>query len=193
MGTDYYVVQYEMKENAPLIQPATEIKQFVWNGETYMSKPVARKNELEFRFFKVLEFGSVNLYAFGGSGLAPAPSAKSSSSWKPDINIGMGSGGGVGLGSGINIGGRPNSPAAMPQSRQAPQTYFIEKPGAVPLQEIPLHLQDRKQQQGIRRTLERMFNNDAELNTLIQSTARINIETLAEVVLNYNKRHARNY
>ena len=60
---------------------------------------------MEFRFFKVEEMGTVNLYSMGNTSVEETPEKRVKV--RPSIGVGLGSGGygGVGLGGGITFGG----------------------------------------------------------------------------------------
>lgn len=137
-GTDYFSVFISANDEADVILPAKDVKNFFWNGDSFVSKGFANGRNFEYRFVKVIEMGTVNLYSFGGGTLVPEVKEKKVK-FRPSIGIGTGTGGygGMGMGGGISIGsGRnaaPERPAGAPVVR-----YFIEKPGAGPLQEVPM-------------------------------------------------------
>jgi hypothetical protein len=120
---------------------AKDIKEFNWNGDTYVSKPIVVKKRMEHRFFKLVSYGAVNLYAFGGNtGVAEEAPAAKRPRIRPNVGVGMGSGMGSGVGGGISIdlGGRRNAePVAA--KRSIPSFYFIERLGS-PMQQLPINL-----------------------------------------------------
>lgn len=137
-GTDYFSVFISANDEADVILPAKDIKNFFWNGDSFVSKGFANGRNFEYRFVKVIEMGTVNLYSFGGGTLVPLAKEKKVK-FRPSIGIGTGTGGygGMGMGGGISIGGGNNSAPERPAGAPAIR-YFIEKPGAGPLQEVPM-------------------------------------------------------
>lgn len=161
---------------------AKDIHSFVWNGETYASKPILIKKKMEFRFFKVIETGTVNLYSYGeiaGIEEAPQPRAKV----RPTFGVGMGTGGfGGGLGGGITIGGggRRNEQTTANAPKQK-VTYFIEKPGTGPMQEVNL-----ANTNAVKTILLQKLTNDEDLAESIKSTDFFDPKNLAAYVKAYN-------
>ncbi len=70
-GTDYFSVFISANDEADVILPAKDIKNFFWNGNSFVSKGFANGRNFEYRFVKVIEMGTVNLYSFGGGTLVP--------------------------------------------------------------------------------------------------------------------------
>ena len=139
-GTNYSSVAILEDDNAIKEYQAKNIHSFVWNGETYVSKPIVIKKKMEFRFFRLLEGGKVNLYAFGSKAITEQP-APAKTRVRPTFGVGLGSGGfGGGLGGGISIGGGGNrrNDEQVINSGPGKVTYFIEKPGTGPMQEVNL-------------------------------------------------------
>ncbi|MES2447024.1 MAG: hypothetical protein V4546_07575 [Bacteroidota bacterium] len=162
---------------------AKDINSFVWNGETYASKPILVKKKMEFRFFKVLETGVVNLYTYGDKGLAeeaPQPRPKI----RPTFGVGMGTGGfGGGLGGGVSIGGgggRRNDQSINNGTKQK-ITYFIEKPGTGPIQEVNLDNTN-----AVKTILLQKLINDEDLAESIKATESFDPKNLAAYVKAYN-------
>ena len=52
-GTNYSTVALERDDQTVVQYQAKDIESFVWNGETYVSKPILVKKKLETRFFKL--------------------------------------------------------------------------------------------------------------------------------------------
>ena len=161
---------------------AKDIQSFVWNGETYASKPILVKKKMEFRFFKVLETGTVNLYTYGDKGLveeAPQPRPKI----RPTFGVGMGTGGfGGGLGGGISIGGggrRNDQPTTNGIKQKV--SYFIEKPGTGPMQEVNL-----ANANAVKALLLQKLINDEDLAESIKSTDSFDPKNLAAYIKAYN-------
>lgn len=179
---DESIVQYEAKK----------IKEFIWNGETYVAKPILIGKNLEFRFFRLLEQGTVNLYAIGGNTMAEEPRPKRSSKVRPSFSVGGGTGGlGGGIGGRISIGGGRNSPAEQPK-RVTPTTYFIEKPGTGPLMEVPAEGPDAPgKTQHIKNVLLQKMNNDSDISTRINAAELFNPALLRQMVIDYNKNTAK--
>lgn len=161
---------------------AKDIQSFIWNGETYASKPIVIKKKMEFRFFKVIETGAVNLYTYGDNGAIEQP-APQRVKIRPTIGVGMGTGGfGGGLGGGVTIGG--GGRAIETQAYNAPKgkvTYFLEKPGTGPMQEINLDNTN-----AVKSILLQKLTNDDELAESIKLTQGFDEKNLAAYVKAYN-------
>jgi hypothetical protein len=137
-GTDYSIVAMQQDDQTIVQYLAKDIQSFIWNGETYVSKPILVKKKLETRFFKLVESGAVNLYSFGDKKITEQPQ-QARVKVRPTFGVGMGTGGfGGGLGGGISIGGgggrRESETVTNPTNGKV--FYFIEKPGSGPMQEI---------------------------------------------------------
>lgn len=139
-GTNYSTVAIQQEDETIVQYQAKDIQSFVWNGETYVSKPILVKKKLETRFFKVVETGVVNLYSFGDKKVTEQPQ-QARVKVRPTFGVGMGTGGfGGGLGGGISIGGggRRNDTEPTTTATNGKVFYFIEKPGTGPMQEVAL-------------------------------------------------------
>jgi len=124
---------------------AKDIKEFNWNGDAYISKPIVVQKRAEYRFFRLISHGEVNLYAFGGNtGLMDEAPAPKRSRIRPNVDVGMGTGGmggGMGGGIAIDLGGRRSAePAAV--KRKIPSFYFIERLGS-PMQQLPINMGEK--------------------------------------------------
>lgn len=168
---------------------AKDIKEFNWNGDTYVSKPIIVKKRMEHRFFRLVVYGAVNLYAFGGSSgiVEEAPAAKRPRV-RPNVGVGMGSGMGSGVGGGISIdlGGRRNAEPA-PVKRNIPSFYFIERLGS-PMQQLPINLEaapadPNGQLKSI--LLQKLTNNHA-IEQRIKNTPSIDEKELISIIKAYN-------
>ncbi|RNL49717.1 hypothetical protein [Pedobacter jejuensis] len=187
-GTDYFSVFIKANDETDVILPAKDIKNFFWNGNTYLSKGFATGKNLEYRFVKVLEMGKVNLYAFGGEALMPAQKQKRVR-FSPSIGIGTGTGGygsGMGLGGGVSIGGgrnNDNRPAGAPLVR-----YFIEKPGAGPLQEIPIKaITEDTRKAEVKTILLQKLGDNPNLKAEVEANTALNSKEVTEMVRKYNQ------
>ncbi|RZL38924.1 MAG: hypothetical protein EOO96_01840 [Pedobacter sp.] len=186
-GTDYFSVLISANDETDMVLPAKDIKNFFWNGNTYLSKGFATGKNLEYRFVKVLALGKVNLYAFGGEKLMPVQKQKRVR-FSPSIGIGAGTGGysGMGLGGGVSIvGGRnmPERPAGAPVIR-----YFIEKPGAGPLQEIPIKaITDESKKAEVKTILLQKLGDKPSVKEQVEATTSLNTKEVTELVDAYNK------
>lgn len=185
-GTDYFTVLISANDEADVMLPARDIKNFFWNGNTYLSKPFANKKNLEYRFVKVIELGTVNLYAFGGETLMPVQKEKKVR-FSPSIGIGGGTGGygGVGLGGGISIGGNRNAnerPAGAPVVR-----YFIEKPGAGPLQEIPMKaITEETRKPEVKTILLQKLGDLPDVKAKVEANTSLNSRDVINLIKEYN-------
>lgn len=186
-GTDYFSVFISANDEADVILPAKDVKNFFWNGDSFMSKGFANGRNFEYRFVKVIEMGTVNLYSFGGGTLVPAVKEKKVK-FRPSIGIGTGTGGygGMGMGGGISIGsGRnaaPERPAGAPVVR-----YFIEKPGAGPLQEVPMKAitEDTKKTE-VKNILLQKMGDQPTLKAKVEAGTDFNSRDVIEWVKEYN-------
>lgn len=186
-GTDYFSVFISANDEADVILPAKDVKNFFWNGDSFVSKGFANGRNFEYRFVKVIEMGTVNLYSFGGGTLVPQVKEKKVK-FRPSIGIGTGTGGygGMGMGGGISIGGgrnaAPERPAGAPVVR-----YFIEKPGAGPLQEVPMKAitEDSKKIEVKNILLQKMGDQPA-LKAKVEAGTDFNSREVIEWVREYN-------
>lgn len=140
-GTNFESVFLQTEEQGLKEFKAKDVVSFIWNGDTYVSKPYIINKKAAVKFFKLLEGGKVNLYSVGGtSGVAEPvqPRVKA----RPSFGVGMGTGGGMGGGLGggvsINLGRNRAANAEGPVGAQPKpkEIYFLEKPGTGPMQEI---------------------------------------------------------
>ncbi|MCD0487206.1 hypothetical protein LPB86_03140 [Pedobacter sp. MC2016-14] len=178
LNDDKTVTQYQAKD----------VQSFLWNGDTYVSKPIVFKKNMEFRFFKVIEMGAVNLYSLGGStGAEEAPREKTRI--RPSVGIGMGTGGfgGVGFGGGITFGGgrRQNEDGSVKASRGV---YYIEKLGTGPIQVVAYDGKDADASR-TRALLLQKLTNDDDLAERIKATENFDVKTVKAFVAAYNAMH----
>lgn len=169
---------------------AKDIKEFLWNGDTYVSKPIVVKKRMEIGFFKLIERGTVNLYSVGGSS-AIAEVQPKRARIRPSIGIGGSTGGfgGVGGGVGISLGGGRNREDS--QQRQAgPTAYFLERFGTGPMVELPVNAgnSDNKNQQ-IKGALLQKLSNDEDLAERIKATETFDTKLIRAFVAAYNDMH----
>ncbi len=186
-GTDYFSVYIKANDEADVILPAKDVKNFFWNGDSFVSKGFANGRNFEYRFVKVIEMGTVNLYSFGGGTLVPEAKEKKVK-FRPSIGIGTGTGGygGMGMGGGISIGGgrssAPERPAGAPVIR-----YFIEKPGAGPLQEVPMKaITDEAKKTEVKNILLQKMGDQPALKAKIEVGAEFNTRDVTDWVKEYN-------
>ncbi|WP_316826561.1 hypothetical protein [Pedobacter miscanthi] len=186
-GTDYFSVFISANDEADVILPAKEVKNFFWNGNSFVSKGFANGRNFEYRFVKVIEMGTVNLYSFGGGTLVPEAKEKKVR-FRPSVGIGTGTGGygGMGMGGGISIGGgrssAPERPAGAPAVR-----YFIEKPGAGPLQEVPMKaITDDGRKMEVRSILLQKMADQPEIRAKVEAGTDFNSRDVIEWVKDYN-------
>lgn len=186
-GTDYFSVYISANDEADVILPAKDVKNFFWNGNSFVSKGFANGKNFEYRFVKLIEMGTVNLYSFGGGTLVPAVKEKKVK-FRPSVGIGTGTGGfgGMGMGGGISIGGgrstAPERPAGAPVIR-----YFIEKPGAGPLQEVPMKaITDEDKKANVKSILLQKLGDNAGLKAKVESSTDFNSREVIEWVKEYN-------
>jgi hypothetical protein len=186
-GTDYFSVFISANDETDVILPAKDVKNFFWNGDSFVSKGFANGRNFEYRFVKVIEMGTVNLYSFGGGTLVPQVKEKKVK-FRPSIGIGTGTGGygGMGMGGGISIGGGRNSAPERPAGAPAVR-YFIEKPGTGPLQEVPMKAitEDAKKVE-VKNILLQKVGDQPTLKAKIAAGTDFNSRDVIEWVKEYN-------
>ncbi|MES2651233.1 MAG: hypothetical protein V4663_05805 [Bacteroidota bacterium] len=184
-GTNYSVVALQKDDQTVVQYQAKDIESFIWNGETYVSKPILVKKKLEIRFFKLIESGTVNLYSFGDKKVTEQ-AQPTKVKVRPSFGVGMGTGGfGGGLGGGISIGGggrRDNEPVTNPTNGKV--FYFIEKPGSGPMQEVPL-----ENTNALKAILLQKLTNDEDLTERIKASEGFTDLNLIAFVKAYNVGH----
>jgi len=187
-GTDYFSVFISANDEADVILPAKDVKNFFWNGNSYVSKGFANKKSFEYRFVKVIEMGVVNLYSFGGESLVPVQKEKRVK-FRPSIGIGTGTGGfgGMGMGGGISIGGGRNAEPERPSGAPVVR-YFIEKPGAGPLQEIPIKaITEDARKPEVKAILLQKIGDKPELKAKLEANTELNSRDVIDMVKAYNE------
>ena len=190
-GMDFTTVILKNDDDGSLSPyKAKDIKEFLWNGDTYVSKPIVVKKRMELGFFKRIEQGTVNLYSVGGNSAVEVPEPKKARI-RPSIGIGGGAGGfgGVGGGVGISLGGGRNRADSQP--RQAgPTAYFLERFGTGPMVELPVNAgnSDNKNQL-IKNALLQKLSNDEDLAERIKATETFDPKLIRAFVAAYNEMH----
>lgn len=187
-GTDYASVAMKKDDGTVALFNAKDIKEFVWNGEAFVSKPIVIKKKMEHRFFRLLEQGAVNLYSIGGSTGVEQPKPKRAKV-RPQIGIGGGTGGfgGMGGGVGISFGGGGRSENDGQPARVMPTAYFIERFGSGPMLELPVEggNSEGKNTQ-IRNALLQKLTNDEDLAERIKATETFDAKLIRAFVTAYN-------
>lgn len=189
-GTDFSTVMLKNDDGTISQFKAKDIKEFLWNGDTYISKPIVIKKRMELRFFKAIERGAVNLYSIGGNGAAEQPQEKRRRI-QPSIGIGGGTGGfgGFGGGVGITIGGGRNRDDGQPKA-VAPTAYFIERFGTGPMVELPVNGASSPGKTGqIKEMLLQKLTNDEDLAERIKATETFDAKLIKAFVAAYNDMH----
>jgi hypothetical protein len=180
-GTNFSSVALQEDDQMIKEYQAKDIQSFIWNGETYASKPIVVKKKMEFRFFKLLESGNVNLYSYGDKAETPQ-AAQPRVKVRPSIGVGMGTGGfGGGLGGGITFGGGRRDNEQPTNGVKGKVSYFIEKPGTGPMQEVNLDNTN-----AVKTILLLKLNNDDDLAESIKATEGFDAKNLAAYVKAYN-------
>ncbi|KIO75692.1 hypothetical protein TH53_19130 [Pedobacter lusitanus] len=186
-GTDFLTVGLKKDDGTLEKYSAKDIKEFLWNGETFVSKPFVTNKKTDYRFFKLVEAGKLNLYSMGGStGLAEKP--KRRVRFSPSIGLGIGTGGysGVGIGGGVSFGGRRDDDDRPRRERRA--LYYIEKPGSGEMLEITPDNSDTNTQY-IKNTLMEKMSDDKDLTERIKGTEYFDVKSIVSLVKNYNSVH----
>jgi hypothetical protein len=185
-GTDLSTVILKKDDESVVMFKAKDIKEFLWNGETFASKPIVVGKDLQYRFFKVVELGAINLYSIGGAVAVEEPVQKRAKV-RPSFGIGGGTGGfgGVGMGAGISLGGGRNR--ALPTKAVMPVTYFIEKFGTGPMQEILVDNETvAARTPVIKSILLQKLTSDEEIAAKIKAMETIDAKSLVSIVSTYN-------
>lgn len=190
-GADFFTVTLKNDNEGTLsIYKAKDIKEFLWNGDTYVSKPIVIKKRMEIGFFKLIERGTVNLYSVGGTSAVEEVQPKRARI-RPSIGVGGGTGGfgGLGGGVGITIGGGRSREDVQPK-QQGPTAYFLERFGTGPMVELPVNAgnSDNKNQQ-IKGALLQKLTNDEDLAERIKATETFDTKLIRAFVAAYNDMH----
>ena len=187
-GTDFQTVGIKTDDGEVQQFKAKDIKEFMWNGETYVSKTFVTNKKTDYRFFKVVEAGAVNLYSMGGSTGTPKKK-RSRLRFSPSIGIGIGTGGysGIGLGGGVSFGGRRDEEQT---EVVRPGLYYIEKPGTGDMLEITPDANNSDANTAyIKSTLLAKFSDDKDLTERVQGLNSFDTKTIQSLVKAYNTVH----
>ncbi|WP_410221867.1 hypothetical protein [Pedobacter sp.] len=186
-GTNFETVAIKTTEGEMQTFKAKDIRSFLWNGDTYESKPIIFNKKAEVRFFKLLEGGKVNLYSYGVTSEVEERQQQTSAKVKPSFGVGVGSGGfggGVGGGISINLGGRRNSDETNTTRQKIKATYFIERPGSGPIQEI---FADGTRTTATKTLLLQKLTGDEDLTERIKATDSFDDKIILAFVKSYNE------
>ena len=187
-GTNYESVFIQIEEQGLKEYKAKDIKSFLWNGDTYESKPFIVGKKAVVKFFRLVEGGTVNLYAVGGTSGVEEP-VQPRVKARPTFGVGMGTGGGMGggLGGGVSInlgGGRGGVERPAGAAPKAKVFYFIEKPGTGPMQEIAA---DGSRTAATKNLLLAKLTGDDGLAESIKATESFDEKMLIALVKSYNE------
>jgi hypothetical protein len=182
-GTNFSTVAILEDDQTVKQYQAKDVQSFLWNGATYESKPIVINKKMEFKFFRLIEAGNINLFSFGEKASTQEPIEPQRTKIKPSFSVGVGSGGyGGGLGGGVSIGGggrRDDEPQInIPKLKAA---YFLEKPGTGPMQEINL-----ANKTAVKNILLQKMGDDEDLSQRIKNTDSFDVKTLIAFVMAYN-------
>ncbi|QNK61183.1 hypothetical protein H7F33_11425 [Pedobacter sp. PAMC26386] len=185
-GTDFLTVGLKKDDGTVEKYNAKDIKEFLWNGETFVSKPFVTNKKTDYRFFKLVETGALNLYSMGGNTGVEKP--KRRVHFSPSIGLGIGTGGysGVGIGGGVSFGGRGDDDDRPRRERRA--LYYIEKPGTGEMLEITPDNSDTNTQY-IKNTLIEKMSDDKDLTERIKGIEYFDVKSIVSLVKNYNSVH----
>lgn len=188
-GTNYEVVFFQVEEQGLKEFKAKDIASFLWNGDTYVSKPIIIGKKAAIKFFKLIEGGKVNLYSVGGtSGVEEPlqPVAKARPSFGVGMGTGSGMGGGLGGGVSINLGGNRNRGVDRPAGAapKPKEFYYIEKPGTGPLQQIAA---DGSKTAATKALLLQKLTGDEGLTESIKATEQFDEKMLIALIKSYNQ------
>ena len=191
-GTDYQTVSIKTDDGEVKIFNAKDIKQFLWDGETFVSMPFVIHKHTDYRFFKLIEGGAVNLYSMGGHA-GPEKTKRNRVRVMPSFGLGIGTGGfgsGIGFGGGLSIlggGGRRDDDQPRPDRHAL---FYIEKPGFGDMQEItPDPDNSDANYDYIKKTLLNMLSDDNDLTDRIQHMDNFDMKAIDSLVRAYNAVH----
>jgi len=186
-GTDFLTVGLKKDDGTVEKYSAKDIKEFLWNGDTFVSKPFVANKKTGYRFFKLVETGKLNLYSMGGN-VGPVEKPKRRVRFSPSIGLGIGTGGysGVGIGGGVSFGGRGDDDDRPRRERRA--LYYIEGPGAGEMMEITPDNSDTNTQY-IKNILMEKMSDDKDLTERIKGIEYFDVKSIAALVKNYNSVH----
>lgn len=189
-GTDYLTVGLK-KDDGDIQQfNAKDIKEFLWNGETFVSKPFMTHKHTDYRFFRLVETGPINLYSMGGSLNNEKPKRRRLR-FMPSIGLGIGTGGfgGFGFGGGVEIAGNSRRDDDQPRPERH-AIYYIEKPGTGDMLEITPDADNSDANYDyIRNTLLDKFSDDADLTERVKSMNNFDVKSIQSLVKAYNSVH----
>lgn len=189
-GTDFVMVGIKTDNGDVQQFNAKDIKEFLWNGETFVSKPFVTNHKTDYRFFKLIESGTVNLYTMGSGSLTAEKPKRKRVRFMPSIGLGIGTGGfgGVGLGGGISIDSRRDDDDQPRRERRA--LIYIEKPGTGDMLEItPDRDHSDANSDYIKNTLLDKFADDRDLSARVKSIDNFDAKTIQSLVKTYNSVH----
>ncbi len=185
-ATNFVTVVMLKDDNTLKEYDAKDVESFIWNGDTYLSKPFIFGKKAEVRFFKLLEAGTVNLYAYGEPFiLEQAPEAQTGSLVGSNFGVGLGSGGLGGTVS-IDLSRRKKATARALRKIKSKVFYFIEKQGTGPMAEISLNAGKLRATKSL---LLQKLNNDEDLAERIKATESFDEKNLLAFVKSYNETH----
>ncbi|KEQ31411.1 hypothetical protein [Pedobacter antarcticus] len=191
-GTDYKTVGMKNDEGTLNQYQAKDIQEFQWNGETYVSKAFVSNSKTDYRFFKLIEHGNINLYTMGGKTSAKTK-PKKKIQFSPSIGLGIGSGGyrGFGMGGGISFGGgrRDDDAQARPDRRALIYIASAKTPDTI-LEITPDGDQSEQNSNYIRTTLSEYMSDDQDLVNRLKDTKKFDAKTIISFVKAYNSVHS---
>ena len=183
-GTNFESVFLQTEENGVKEYKAKDIKSFLWNGDTYESKPIIIGKKAAIKFFKLMEGGTVNLYSYGSTSAVEERAMQPRVKARPSVGLGMGAGGGMGGGISIDLGGRRAQEQPVGAAPKAKVFYFIEKPGTGPIQEINA---DGSRTAATKNLLLAKLTGDDGLTESIKATESFDEKVLIALVKSYNE------
>lgn len=191
--TDYKTVYIKTDEGTINQYIAKDIQEFLWNGETYLSKPFVNNNRTDYRFFKLIEDGGINLYTMGEKTSGVEKSKKKRIRFSPSIGIGIGSGGyrGFGMGGDISFGGGHRDDQLPIKHGHRPLIYISSAKSPETILEITPD-EDLSEQNSayIRNTLIQYMLPDKDIIERLKQTKSFDTKTIVSFVQAYNAVHA---
>lgn len=191
-GTDFVTVSIKDDNNGQVqIFKAQDIKEFLWNGVTFVSKPFVINKKTDYRFFKLVESGTVNLYSMGGLLTNEKPKRKRVR-FIPSVGIGIGTGGfgsGIGVGGGVTFGGGRRDDDEQGRSERR-SLYYIDKKGSPEMLEITPDVDNSKMaMEYIKSALLEKFADDNNISARVKEMDKFDLKSIQALIKDYNSVH----
>lgn len=191
-NTDFKTVDIRTDDGSIKQFTAKDIQEFLWNGQTFVAKPFISNNKTDYRFFKLIESGEINLYSMGERNPVNDKAKKKRIRFSPSFGLGVGTGGyrGFGFGGGITFGGSraENEPEAKSDRRALIYIDSADDPETM-LEITPDQDQNTENTNYIKDTLIKYMYKDQDLVNRIKNVENIDIKTIISFIQAYNSVH----